>query len=280
MHDPWAALSPSPWQMFHLHSCNQRGVVPPVLWTQGLHAQRPPWKRYRGVPTQPLAVPEAPAATLRDALDQRRSCRRFDADGCDADGLASLLHLAYGPPPEGAIDAPLLSTETRTVPSGGGRFPLELYVLARRVAGVPAGLHHYDVPGHHLAQLRGPMPWDRIVDLFLGQPPLREAAGIVVITAVTHRTLARYGERGYRMLLLEAGHLGQNLTLAAAGLGLGSLCLAGFFDGDLAMLLGLDPAVELPLYAVAFGAPGSDDPVTARLPWTMDTAAGDDRDAR
>jgi SagB-type dehydrogenase family enzyme len=79
------------------------------------------------------------------------------------------------------------------------------------------------------------------------------ANGIVLIAADFGPTLAKYGPRGYRYLLLEAGHVGQNLCLAATERELGSLCVGGFSDTSVNALLGIDGCRQGVLYAVALG---------------------------
>jgi len=69
--------------------------------------------------------------------------------------------------------------------------------------------------------------------------------------------MKKYGDRGYRYILLEAGHVMQNLNLACTSLGLGSCNIGGFFDDELAGLLGLPVAQEAVLYAVAIGMPAA-----------------------
>jgi SagB-type dehydrogenase family enzyme len=82
------------------------------------------------------------------------------------------------------------------------------------------------------------------------------AANVVAIfSAVFERTLKKYGPRGYRYILFEAGHAAQNLCLVAAELGLGSLPLGGFLDSRLNAFLGLDGLAEAALYGVAVGYP-------------------------
>jgi SagB-type dehydrogenase family enzyme len=95
---------------------------------------------------------------------------------------------------------------------------------------------------------------------------LRDAAVIVVLTTVLERSLWKYGDRGYRYQLLEAGHVAQNLNLVATALGLGSFNIGGFFDSDLANLLGLDIEEEIPLYGIALGTPFTDDRTDLRQP--------------
>jgi SagB-type dehydrogenase family enzyme len=87
-----------------------------------------------------------------------------------------------------------------------------------------------------------------------------------VITAALRDALERYGDRGYRYLLLEAGHVAQNVNLAGSALRIGTLDLGGFLDGQLAAALGLDE--QVPLYAVALGRPSTTDPQDVRRPAT------------
>ena len=84
---------------------------------------------------------------------------------------------------------------------------------------------------------------------------LTSAAVVVVVSFVPGRSLVKYGDRGYRYALLEAGHLVQNLNLAAVALGIGTVNLGGFYDDELAGLLRIDPETEICLYASACGRP-------------------------
>jgi SagB-type dehydrogenase family enzyme len=155
----------------------------------------------------------------------------------------------------------------RPVPSGGGLYPLEVYLLVLQGEDVAAGVYHYAAQAHALEQLGSlALPGAFVGQLFLGQPYLARAAVVVVLTAVVERSLGKYQDRGYRYLLLEAGHVAQNLNLAAAALGLGSLNLGGFFDCDLGSLLGLDLEAEVPLYGIALGVPAGTDRAALREP--------------
>ena len=219
-------------------------------------------KEYLGVEKQALPVPEHLRGALGKAIAERRSCRRFANTALPFVSMSTLLHGAYG------LGAKYLHGTLemfdRPVPSGGGCYPLELYVLAQNIERVATGVHHYSIR-HRALELIGPLPQpEAIVSLFLGQSWLAKAHAIVVITAVAPRLLERYGDRGYRYLLIEAGHVGQNLALLATAMGLGSLSLGGFYDDEVACLLGLDPAFEIPLYGVALGVPDTPDSAEAR----------------
>jgi SagB-type dehydrogenase family enzyme len=81
---------------------------------------------------------------------------------------------------------------------------------------------------------------------------------------VVERLMHKYGDRGYRYILLEAGHAAQNMCLAAASLDLGALPVGGFFDSYVAELLELNQEQEALLYALGFGRPATVDRVGLR----------------
>jgi SagB-type dehydrogenase family enzyme len=213
-----------------------------------------------------LALPAAqlPDLPLADALLRRSSCRRFSGSAIAVAQLATLLHAAYG-----VLATVELGGEfcERPVPSGGGLYPLELYVIAQNVDGLGAGVHHYVPLGHLLETVRpDALPSLLTAEMFLGQPYLIEAAALVVITATVERSMWKYEDRGYRYILLEAGHVAQNVNLCAEALGLASLNLGGFLDEDLARLLKLDEEREIALYGVAVGASDAADRLQRRFP--------------
>src|SRR5690606_23135887 len=142
----------------------------------------------------------------------------------------------------------------RPVPSGGGLYPLELYVLAQAVDGLDGGVYHYAPLGHLLEVVHDhPLPSLLSYELFLGQPYLAHAGALVVVTAVLERSLWKYEDRGYRYVLLEAGHVAQNMSLVAAALGLGCLSLGCFLGVDVEALLRVDRVEEPPLDGIAVG---------------------------
>jgi SagB-type dehydrogenase family enzyme len=200
-----------------------------------------------------LPPAQLPAEPLGEVLMNRVSCRRFGGLPLEISELSSLLHGTYGV--LGRVRLGEMELFERPVPSGGARYPLEVYLLVHRVEELDPGVYHYAPHRHRLEQLRGPLSWWSVVRLFMDQEYLAEADMIVVFTAVIHRTLARYSERGFRLVLMECGHLAQNLNLLGTAMHLGSLDLGGFYDQHLAVLLGLDPNVEVPLYGVALGHP-------------------------
>lgn len=208
------------------------------------------------LPLTPLPPGPALTMTLDEVLRSRCSCRQFTADALPLATLSSLLRAAYGVVRQEAYGP--LDFATRTVPSGGALFPLELSLICRHVEGLASGIYHYLPSLHALECVKAvEVPPPFLTYLFMGQAQLTAAPLLVVLSAAFGRTMKKYGDRGYRYILLEAGHAMQNLNLASTVLGLGSCNIGGFFDDELAGLLGLPAAHEGVLYATAIGMPAA-----------------------
>jgi SagB-type dehydrogenase family enzyme len=178
---------------------------------------------------------------LHDALVARRSRSAETPASLSSAALGSLVGAAYR------------SAEgRRPVPSGGALYPLELYVIALDVDGVGAGAHHYNPYRHRLETIGAVERAD--VARALVEPELADsAAALVVLTAMFWRSRFKYGLRGYRFALLEAGHVVQNAVLAAAALGIAARPLGGYYDRLLDGLVGADSLDEASVYALVLG---------------------------
>jgi SagB-type dehydrogenase family enzyme len=150
------------------------------------------------------------------------------------------------------------------VPSAGARYPLEIHLIAWSIQDVIPGTYRYLSTEHSLESTGITVAPQAASDLFLGQQYITAASAVIVITATLGPSLSRYGERGYRYILFEAGHVAQNLNLTAAALRLGSLNLGGFLDQRLGETLRL--AEHVPLYGVAVGRPLTTDQDAMRVP--------------
>ena len=210
-------------------------------------------KRHGARPFRLLPAGELPQVRLADALAARRSQRSFTAAPLRLEELAALLRTAYGVTHVSEVGDGRHGQPLRAVPSGGALYPLELYVLAQRVEGL-VGLHHYDPLRHRLESL--PLGSGRPAAELSAYPELLEpAAALVLVTAMFWRTRFKYALRGYRFALLEAGHVGQNLLLAAAALSLAAVPVGGVYDRRIEDLLGVDGVDESLVYAFAIGRP-------------------------
>ncbi len=243
----FAQLTPEAWTFHRLSSRWAHNTLTP-------HADETPepGKALDLAPFTALPPPRPPALGLGVALSARRSWREFAPSPIPLAALGDLFHWAYGV--LGAETYGRIELPRRPAPSGGGMYPLELYAVARRVAGLEPGIYHYQPIGHGLELVRDAVPPRAFSDyLFMGQPYVTDAAVTLVIAAAFGRSLKKYLDRGYRYVLIEAGHVGQNLALTAESLELGTCAIGGFLDVELAQLLKLDVARELPVYALACG---------------------------
>jgi SagB-type dehydrogenase family enzyme len=209
------------------------------------------FKRPAGI-LREVALARTGLTPLTALFAKRRSCRAFRPEAMPLESAAALFEAAYGvvelaPFGDGALMV------RRSVPSAGGLFPLEIYGFVRRVTGIEAGLYHYDVLGHGLQLLRSGDLFAEIEPVFYTFPFAREANIVLCLGAVFKRTQKKYGPRGYRYILLEAGHSGQNICLRAAELGLAALCMGGFVDSRLNAMLQLDSRGEGVVYTIAAG---------------------------
>lgn len=162
--------------------------------------------------------------------------------------LSTLLHYAAGIRSTG-VDV----SGNRFYPSAGARYPIEVYPIILNCTGIKPGIYHYHVRDHCLEFLwTYPDLNDRVLKN-IKQQEFNKSSCIFVITAVSSRTELKYGPRGYRHILMEVGHVCQNLYLTASGLNLGVCSIGGFLDSGFNALLDLDGYIEKTLLVVSAG---------------------------
>jgi SagB-type dehydrogenase family enzyme len=182
-----------------------------------------------------------------DVVSERRSVRSYEETPMPLEVLAQLLWSTHG------ITGRSAGTELRSAPSAGACYPIEAYVVINNVTGVEPGLYRYLTDRHALMEIRLGDVGSEISRAALGQIMCREASVTFVWTAVVPRTTGRYGERGHRYIFLDAGHVGQNMYLAATALGYGCCAIAAFDDAAMNEVLAVDGKVETTVYAASVG---------------------------
>ena len=203
-------------------------------------------RTYPGYPRWPL-LRVAPRLwpSLDRSLTRRRSASTFSAAMPSKRVLSRLLRRAHG----------IYADRARgPVPSAGGMQSLELYLVTFEQSWLPSGAYHFDRAGSYLSQIvssASRQEWmTRVPSLAL----IKGGAILFVLVGGYDRVQAKYGARGLRFLLIEAGHLAQNLCLLASSLGLCALPLGGFFEREIARHLVLPASDEL-LYLLLCGKP-------------------------
>jgi SagB-type dehydrogenase family enzyme len=203
-------------------------------------------KSYPGAERVALPTPRGYTDSgVEETIEARRSVRQYTGELLPLASLSGLLHAAQG------VTAPRRGL--RAVPSAGATYPLELYAIVRHVDGLEPGIYHYVVQDHEMELVQAGDFGGAVAQAGLHQGFLATANVCFVLSAVFQRTRRRYHERAYRYVLLEVGHAGQNLYLAATAMGLGSCAVGAFADDALNDLLGLDGEKEAALYIVSVG---------------------------
>jgi SagB-type dehydrogenase family enzyme len=199
-----------------------------------------------------LEVPDT-SQLFPSILLKRRTWRRFAPGKVSRQSLETVLWLTAGV--QGWLRTPRGERlPLTTSPSGGARHPIELFVLAKHVDGLRAGLYRYDGVAHGLESI-GPPP-SKTRDYLPRQHWYENAAVVVFLCATFRETLARYPyPRAYRAVLLEAGHVCQTFCLAATWLGLAPFCTMALDDRRIERDLGLDGLTTSVLYAAGAGLP-------------------------
>jgi SagB-type dehydrogenase family enzyme len=214
-------------------------------------AHRPSiYKQYPDVPQIALSAPQAAGgASLWDVLQRRQSVRRFRDEPLPEAALSQLLWAAQGITRIGGGHG------FRTAPSAGALYPVETYLVVHRVEGIDPGIYHYAVIEHALEQLRQGDFRMEAAAAALDQEIAYRAGVVFVWTAIFARSKWKYRQRAYRYVYLDAGHIAQNVALAAVALDLGSCQVAALYDDEVNELLGVDGVEESAVYMTVVGKP-------------------------
>jgi SagB-type dehydrogenase family enzyme len=192
-----------------------------------------------------------------DVLLARRTQRSFARQPLSWEDFSTVLQWTWGHT-QLITDPDVGPYILRTSPSGGARHPIEVYPIVLRVTGVPSGIYHYSVERHQLTRLRAGLFEDLTVRLCANQSWVRDASAVFMMTAVLARSMWKYKQaQAYRVLQLEAGHLGQTFHLVCTALGLAPFTTAATDEAGIEQVLGLDGVSEIAIYAAATGIPAT-----------------------
>jgi SagB-type dehydrogenase family enzyme len=184
---------------------------------------------------------------LENTIIKRRSTRAFSGAELSLKELQALLDFTYQP--QNSLDQGL-----DPHPDYFDLSLIETFVAVSGVTGLEEGCYYYAPKAQELRQIRFKNFRRELHRLCLGQNLGRDAAAVLFHTADLQKAVMQYGDRVYRYLHMDAGHLGQRLNLAAIRLGLGVSGIAGFFDDEVNEVLGI-PTDEAVLYITTLGQP-------------------------
>jgi len=247
---------------FHFSSSDvkyvlDRGEQMQLLTEQARRDPPPPVQRapLGRVVTLPDTIAEDRGG-LWTTLRKRRTQRVFADAPLDLATLSRLMCWTWGATDERSHEV-LGEYLLKTSPSGGARHPIDVYLLAHRVTGLAPRVYRY-LPREHAVEDVGPtVDADLLQQVFAGHDWFREAPAAFVMTAVIERNAWKYRHsHAYRVLLLDAGHLGQTFHLVCTALGLAPFTSGAIDDPATIALLRLDPSEEIVVYGAATGVPG------------------------
>lgn len=180
---------------------------------------------------------------LTEIISHRKSTRSFSNKPLSLGQISGVVNTMYS------------KSKGKTVPSAGGIYPITLYVLIlRQIDSVPPGLYCYNSHNQSLVKVNEEFNRQLVITI-LGTSMMENASAVVCVAGDFTSTTYKYANRGYRYLLLEAGHIAQNAYLYCAENNIGVTEYGGFNDKELASLLGLNYPDQSVLITLILGAP-------------------------
>lgn len=225
------------YELTRLDGHFEQDVESPKAWSFVYHKSYPRFNR------TPLLQAELPDKSFRELLSVRASTRQFGRDPVTFAELSSLLRAVE-------IVDQNREPERRSYPSPGARFSTELYIANFNCEGIPKGWYHYDIKGRALEDLNQDI--DRSIETSLTSPYVTGSSLAIVLTSLTSRLEVKYGYKAFPYSLIEAGHIGQNIVLSAAALGLGACPVGGFINEVIERSIDLS-SEEIPVYVFGIG---------------------------
>ena len=184
-----------------------------------------------------------------EVLRRRKSIRAFSNQPLSLDDLGFLLWASTG------IQRVEQGYEFRTAPSAGALYPIETYIVANNIEDVDSGIYHYNIKNHFLEEIKTGNFGDAIAHAALGQQICATASVVFIWTAIFERSKWKYNQRAYRYIYLDAGHIAENLALAAVSITCGSCQVGAFFDDEINSIVGVDGAEESTILLSVIGHP-------------------------
>jgi SagB-type dehydrogenase family enzyme len=215
----------------------------------------PLFKKIEGAELISLPFHEIDTDSFYQTLHARRTQRQFSEAKVPLDSISKLLRTTWGV--QGYVESKYFgSLPRKTSPSAGARNPIEVYLMALRVKGLDAGLYHYDAKDHALERISSEATAQLARAYCADQPFVAHASALFIMTGVFARTMWKYpNPRAYRVVLLDAGHLGQTFCLSATRMGLAPFSTAALKDSLIEQDLGIDGISESVVYVTGIGLP-------------------------
>jgi len=208
--------------------------------------------------TVKLPKPQALRMRFDDVMRQRRSCRDFAPTALTLKYVSTLMHYTAGISGEVVVsdDGENKTTmPSRTYPSGGGLYPVEINLICNNVAGTVRGVYRYLPLQHGLSPVETCGEVDTILSGFsnVPSPVVSDVPLILLLVVNLPRVLSKYGPRGLRLAWQEMGYIAQNIGLTGNAIGLGTLDYSSFHDAEIDQSMGLDGKFSSVSHSILIG---------------------------
>lgn len=188
--------------------------------------------------------------SVEKAISERKSIRNFKNSPISLTQLSQIAWVAAGK----KVDA--VTTATRTYPSAGGIYPINLYIVVSRVKDLEKGIYKYFPEAHEVKLIKKGSFNNLLSQAALGQYSVKSASVNLVFTANYSKTARRYGKRGeVRYVHMDLGHAAENVYLQVEALGLGTVSVGAFNDEKVEEVMGLKDSAQSPIYIMPVGKP-------------------------
>lgn len=199
---------------------------------------------------------------LGEVIARRRSSRGYTGDAMELDCLATILRSANGITCLTSVSLFQGGQSTlhfRSIPSGGGLYPVDLYAAALNVNGLDRGIYLYDPSRDTLLQTGDQSSLNKLLLAFAVSEDIisfSRANVIFLLVGRPWKSMRKYGNRGMRFLFLEAGAMAEHIDLATVALGFGSVDCAAVYDDEVHEAMELDGLYQTLIHTVIVGYPG------------------------
>ncbi len=243
---PTPSRTPREGLLRRLHSAS--GIPPGEVFTDGKRPDAAALERPHTDKPITAFASEPIEMSVEMTIARRRSTRAFTGEALSKKKTADILGFAY------EVAQPKPGDDDKGLPQVFDPSLIETYVVVHAVEGVDPGVYYYAPGSQELRLVKKGRFRDQLRHFCLGQELGQDAAAVVVHVSNLIEALAKYGERAYRYLHLDAGHLGQRMNLAAAAIDAGASGIGGFFDDEFNALLGLGRE-HIVVYVTCLGDP-------------------------
>lgn len=206
-----------------------------------------------------LPVPAPLRMSLENIIKDRRSQRQYTGDSISLQYAASIIKAGMGITTTNEVGIGInasTSISFRSVPSAGGIYPIEMYIVSLNVDKLEKGIYQYNPAEDSLVKIYSNDKVDKLLESFSVPEDLisiKRSGFICLLIGTAPKAMYKYGNRGLGFTLHEVGGISQNIHLAVTSLGLGSVDCASYFNDEVHQVLKIDGIYKHLFHTIVIG---------------------------